>query len=148
MGILLSREDILGADDIEWEDVSVPEWGGTVRVRGLNGKERYEYFGRIMDSQGETLDLEKIRQDPTQLDPNFVGGFVREGIQVFVVSCCTIGEDGSRLFSPEDIERLGEKNSEALERVYEVASRLSGFGRAEESGAKKKLRDANGSSSD
>ena len=41
---LLSKEAILAAQDLPSEDVEVPEWGGTVRVRGLDGKGRDEYF--------------------------------------------------------------------------------------------------------
>ncbi len=37
---LLTKDDILGADDLATEDVEVPEWGGCVRVRALTGTER------------------------------------------------------------------------------------------------------------
>ncbi|MFE3382837.1 hypothetical protein [Streptomyces anulatus] len=36
----LSAEQILDADDLAIEDVPVPEWGGTVRVKGMSGTER------------------------------------------------------------------------------------------------------------
>ena len=36
----LSRDTILQREDIKTEDVEVPEWGGTVRVRGMSGVER------------------------------------------------------------------------------------------------------------
>jgi hypothetical protein len=40
---LLSRSDIFAIDDSSYEDVEVPEWGGTVRVKALTGRERIEY---------------------------------------------------------------------------------------------------------
>jgi hypothetical protein len=39
----LSRDDILGVQDRRVEVVEVPEWGGTVRVRGLSGSARDRY---------------------------------------------------------------------------------------------------------
>src|SRR5262249_54462608 len=36
----LSKDDILKAADNEPEEVDVPEWGGTVLVRGMTGRER------------------------------------------------------------------------------------------------------------
>ena len=37
---LLSKSAILCANDLQTEDVDVPEWGGTVRVRSFTGRER------------------------------------------------------------------------------------------------------------
>ena len=36
----LSRDDILKAADTAPEEVDIPEWNGTVLVRGMTGKER------------------------------------------------------------------------------------------------------------
>ena len=36
----LTRDAILEAEDIETEEVAVPEWGGNVLVRGLSGTQR------------------------------------------------------------------------------------------------------------
>jgi hypothetical protein len=40
---LLGKEQIWAAQDILWEDVPVPEWGGEVRVKGLTGRERDKF---------------------------------------------------------------------------------------------------------
>ena len=37
---LLTRDEILGAQDIQTERVPVPEWGGEVIVRSMSGSER------------------------------------------------------------------------------------------------------------
>ena len=37
---LLSKTEILTANDLQTEDVEVPEWGGAVRVRSFTGRER------------------------------------------------------------------------------------------------------------
>ena len=36
----LSKDDILGVEDLSTEDVEVPEWGGMVTLRELKGSER------------------------------------------------------------------------------------------------------------
>ena len=38
-----------------------------------------------------------------------------------------IGEDGKRLFTDIEVSKLAEKSAEALDRVVEVVSRLSGL---------------------
>ena len=41
--VLLTRDLILKADDIQTREVEVPEWGGTVLIRALTGTERDAY---------------------------------------------------------------------------------------------------------
>ncbi len=42
-----------------------------------------------------------------------------------------VGEDGQPLFNKGDVFALGEKSAGALDRVFSVASRLSGIGEAD-----------------
>lgn len=105
----LSREDILTASDIVKEDCYVPEWGGTVRVRGLTGNERDKYEQSIVTMKGRTL------------VPKLTGAMAR------LVSLSVIDEDGGLEFSEEDVIALGRKSAGGLQRVYEVARRLSGL---------------------
>ena len=44
----LSRDDILKAADNEPEEVDVPEWGGSVLVRGMTGRERDAFEVSLM----------------------------------------------------------------------------------------------------
>jgi len=46
----LNKEQILRADDLKTEEVDVPEWGGSVRVRVLTGTERDAFESSIYDS--------------------------------------------------------------------------------------------------
>jgi len=106
--VLLTREQILGAQDIASEIVQVPEWGGAVRVRAMTGKQR--------DTFEESL---QVRDK---------GGKVRTSIVQFrakLVAWTVVDENGQRLFSVADVQALGEKSAAALTRVAEVASRLS-----------------------
>ena len=38
--MLLNKEQIQSVSDLETQDVEVPEWGGTVRLKSLTGAER------------------------------------------------------------------------------------------------------------
>lgn len=107
MGDLLSRDDILSADDIDFEDVAVPEWGGTVRVRGLSSAERDEY----------ELDITRIRGTAVEMR--------LQNARAKLVARSCIDTEGNRLFTDADVTKLGEKSAAALNRVFAVARRLS-----------------------
>ena len=108
--MLLSRESILGADDRKTEDVAVPEWGGTVRVRALSGTERDAYEAGIVQLRGDgtkTVNLKNLRG------------------RLVALSC--VDDEGNRLFTDEDAIALGDRSASALERVFDVARKLSGL---------------------
>ena len=105
----LTKDQILGADDRGTEPVDVPEWGGKVLVRGMTGKDRADYIASTVLIRGK------------QTAPDM------SNMQAKLVARCIVGDDGARLFADQDIEALGEKSAAALERVFEVASKLSGL---------------------
>ena len=107
---LLSRDAILGADDRRTEDVEVPEWGGTVRVRGLSGTERDAYEASIV----------RLKGDGSQT-------FTLQNARARLVSLCACDEDGERIFTDKDVNELGRKSAVALERVFDAARRVSGL---------------------
>jgi hypothetical protein len=107
---LLTREAILAAVDLPREQVSVPEWGGDVLVQGLDGSGR-DFW--------ETSWF-KARES---------GTIAPEHHRALLVSLTLIDAEGGRLFRAEDIAQLGRKSPAGLDRVYEVALRLSGLGR-------------------
>lgn len=107
---LLNRDAILQAEDRKTEDVAVPEWGGTVRVRSLSGAERDAYEAHIVQLKADgsrSLNVKNLRGK--------------------LVSLSCVDEDGARLFSDEDADALGDKSAAALERVFDVARKLSGL---------------------
>ena len=109
---MLSREEILAIEDRVTEEVDVPQWGGKVFVRSLDGPEAAELF-RLTE------------KSPSGADRSFM---------VALVICATVDAEGRRLFTIQDAPTLARKNYAALQRVYAVAARLSGFsqeGRAE-----------------
>lgn len=106
---LLSRDQILKSEDLETRDVDVPEWGGTVRVKSLTGRERDEFEQSTVEGKGKN-----VRQNLT----NF---------RAKLVALAVVDEDGHRLFEPKDVNYLGIKNAAALQRVFNVAAELCGM---------------------
>lgn len=106
---LLGRDEILAAVDLQQEDVPVPEWGGTVRIRGLSGSERDQYEAWIISGKGKNRDV-NLRQSRAKL-----------------VMMCAVDADGRRLFDEADIIRLGAKSALAMQRVFDKAAALSGL---------------------
>lgn len=104
---LLSREEILSADDRKTEEVEVPEWGGSVLVRTLSGKERDAYeSGTITVKGGKQVE-------------NF------ENLRARLVALCLVDEKGVRLFTAKDVTSLGNKSAAALQRVYNKCQELN-----------------------
>jgi hypothetical protein len=103
---VLSREDILSADDVKLEKVEVPEWGGVVFVRPLTGVERDEFDIKIYEaSQNKTA----------------------RNVRGLLVCLGCVGEDGKRLFTEEHISVLGSKNAAPLDRIADKIRAISGL---------------------
>ena len=103
---MLTKEQILQADDLKQETVEVPEWGGSVIVRTISGTERDNFEIACAKDKNTT----------------------RKVIRGRLLALCLVDEDGKRLFSDSDAAALGEKSATALDRAFEVAARLNGIG--------------------
>lgn len=106
---MLTREQILQANDIITEEVPVPEWGASVLVRGMTGAERDDFEASVLEQRGQKFHV-KLKNARARL-----------------VALTVVDETGQRIFSDDDVAALGKKNAAALNRVYEVAARLSGI---------------------
>lgn len=106
---LLSKSDIFGADDRKYETVSVPEWGGEVRLRSLTGAERDAYEASMTRRVGNKQ-VEDLRNARARL-----------------VVLAAVDEVGAPLFDANDAAALGRRNAAALDRLFEVACKLSGI---------------------
>jgi hypothetical protein len=104
----LTKAQILGAVDVQIEEVFVPEWGGSVYIRNLNGKGRDAFEG----SRIRIKDNNKVEM-------------IHDNTRAKLLSLTLCDEAGALLFSEEHVAALGEKNASALDRVFEVAQRLS-----------------------
>ena len=103
---MLNKEQILECKDIESEAVKVPEWNGEVMVQGLTLAEKDIWTDSIMEDGKASM----------------------TGATAKLCALCMRGEDGTPLFDESDIPALQAKSASALDRVFQVAQRLSGIG--------------------
>jgi len=106
---LLTRDAILAAPDMLTEEVPVPEWGGTVLVRGLTGTERDAFEEEMITGKGKNRDVNLS---------NFRARLIVKSV---------VDKSGKRLFTQADMVALGGKSAAAIQRVFQVAMRLSGM---------------------
>lgn len=106
---MLTKEKILGIKDLQIEEVVIPEWEGSVFVRGMTGAERDAFESSVVDIRGTSQKINMLN------------------VRAKLVSLTTCDEDGNRLFEDADVIELGKKSASALQRIFDVAQRLSGL---------------------
>ena len=106
MGTL--KDAILSVDDRKKEQVEIEEWGQTVEVRSLSGKERAQIMRMTVDKKGD-VDTEKL-------------------YSVLLIKTLYDPESGELIFSDDDAPALLDKNAAVLKKLGRVAFQLSGFG--------------------
>ena len=106
---LLTKQQIIDANDLETVEVEVPQWGGSVLVKPLTGKQRGWFTAQLVEQRagGRTLRLQDI--------------------QIRLCGMAIVDEDGKRMFSDNELGLLAKKSSGALQTVFEVAQRLAGL---------------------
>lgn len=107
---LLNKDSILAADDLKTEDVDVPEWGGSVRLRMLTGGERDKF-------EADSMKTNK-KGNP---EMNLVNMRAR------LVALCAVDEGGKRMFGDSEVTKLGAKAATAINRLFDAARKLNGM---------------------
>jgi hypothetical protein len=102
---MLTKEQILSADDLKIEELEIPEWGGTVNIKTMTGTER-DAFEQSVIENGKT-DMFNIRAK--------------------FCSYVVVDTEGKRLFSETDISALGKKSGKALGRIFDKGQKLNGL---------------------
>jgi len=110
-GKYLSKSAILNAQDIVFEDVPVPEWGGVVRVKALTAAEKDAFETSLIS----------LRQVGNQMQQktNLVN------VRAKLAAKSIVDEEGARIFDDSEVMDLGRKSAAALDRVVDVAKKLS-----------------------
>ena len=101
---MLSKEQILKADDSKTIEVDVPEWGGTVMIGTMSGFARDQFEAAILGKNG---------------------GANTVNIRAKLAASTLIDEQGNLLFTAKDVTALGKKSAAALDRVFEAAQKLN-----------------------
>jgi hypothetical protein len=95
----------LGVKDIKTKQVNVPEWGGMLILKEMNGVDRESWEASLFPAGKKDL-----RQ-------------IREKLLVRTI----VDENGDRIFGDKDIEALSHKSGQVLDRLFDAAQRLNGL---------------------
>jgi hypothetical protein len=96
----LSKDAIIGADDLGLLKVSVAEWGGDVFIRVMTVGERDAYENEWVASRGKGV----------------------EDFRTKFLARCLCDEDGKLLFTtPEDVAKLAKKSAKVMSRLWQQA---------------------------
>lgn len=110
---ILSASEILDAEDSPIEEVYVEEWGGKVCIRTMSGKERDAWEADTIEER-QNLEGKPLRVQWENAKAKFL-------------SRCICDLDGKRLFTDKQVEKLGEKSSLVLSRLWTKAARMNGL---------------------
>ena len=102
----MTRDEILKAADLPTKAAEVPEWGATVCLGTMTGLQR--------DAWQEANTLPGGKPDIHNYQAKLL-------VQVIV------DDAGERVFADDDAEALGAKNSNVLDRLYDIAARMNGL---------------------
>lgn len=108
---LLGREAIAAAVDTVYEEVEIPEWGGSVRVKSLSATERDAFEATLVATEG--------KKNRTNL----------VNIRAKLVAACLVDALGARIYADPSVgvNELGQRNGAAMDRIFTVCQRLSGM---------------------
>lgn len=112
---LLSKQQILEAQDIKTTTVAVPEWGGEVIVGTMTAAERDQF-------EMEALKMRKSNggELPTTTS-----------IRARLAAWTLVDEQGNRVFTETEVLALSQKSGVALDRIFDAATSLNGLSGAE-----------------
>ncbi len=99
--MLLTKDQILQQDDLKFEIVHVPEWGGNVKVCTMSGCARDRF------------------------ETSIKGGSELSNIRAKLAAATIVNESGNLVFDEKDIVKLGNKSCAALDRVFAASQRLN-----------------------
>lgn len=108
--VYLSRDEILGLDDLPVEDLWVPEWNTWIRIRAMDALTAQRYADLLSDG-------------------------AEDSVYVKMATFSAVDEQGELLFTTADLEALGRKNFAAVKRVAQAGMRLSGIGKVQQEAA-------------
>ena len=100
---MLTKDSILAVQDFTTKTVDVPEWGGSVLLRGLSSRDKDKFETEL----AETQDLNNLRA------------------RLVVLSL--VDENGERMFSDDEADSLGQKNALVIGRLFDEVRELSGM---------------------
>jgi len=116
---ILSKEDIMRADDSSFTEIFIKEWDGYARVHVISAKDRLEFEGKYTKKDGAI-------------------NFEHKEAPLDLLSSCLRSADGSPMFNKEDLNILGAKNGRIINMLFQEALKINWMTRESEEHTKKK----------
>lgn len=104
--------------DLAYEDIDVSEWGVKLRVQEPDADRRADLAQQFVDAAGTDGEMANIK--------------IRALYPALLIATVVDPEDGTPVFTEDDAPRLGTREGRVVDRLANVAMRVSGL--AEEDG--------------
>lgn len=105
---MLTREQILEAEDRKVVEVDVPEWGGSVGIIVMSGKDRDSYESELLNRRDKNGEISEVK-----------------GLRSSLLSKGLVDEEGKALFDSKTITKLEDKNAAVLDRLFRKAMEVN-----------------------
>lgn len=106
----LSKDAIFASEDRRYAIVDVSEWGGSVRIRSLTGRERDEF-------EAGSTEMKNGRAKPKY-----------ENFRARYCAQCIVDENDHQMFvTRSEIAMLGNKSVAALQKIFNKCQELNGM---------------------
>lgn len=103
--MILTKEQILAADDRRTITVEVPEWGGSVNIAVMTGTDRESFEREWTNIEAKLLPQYKLK----------------------MLRRCLVDGSGAQQFTDADLDALGNKNACVIDRLFTECMKLNGF---------------------
>lgn len=106
MGLITNANTILQKDDFHYEEIEVPEWGGTLRLKSLSGTERTAII-KLLNQKKDTAD----------------------GVYEKAIIFSAVNADGGKIFedNASTLAILQSKDAAVTQRIGAEVMKLSGL---------------------
>ena len=106
----LTKEDIVAVSDITIEEVKVPEWGGIICLKEMNGlgRDTFEKTVSARTGKSEAFDI--------------------TGLRTLLLSLVICDAEGNLLFTEADVEALNKKSAKVTSRLFVQAQKMNNIG--------------------
>ena len=131
---ILTRDQILGANDTKREKVNVPEWGGDLWVQSLNGHEkaRYQQITTSMRQVSRAVPGTGKKGSARQTEAELIAELDTSQATIYLVAVGAVDADGIKFFGEGMMDEVGELNAEVLEYLAGKILDLSGLGQVDD----------------
>lgn len=107
---IATREQLIGLCKRRYVEVEIPELEATVRIQSLSEKEKSDYETRLISKNGRGILKDRLADATRRL-----------------IALCVVDQNGSRLFSNNDLSVIAEMDSFVSSRIYEACQEHCGF---------------------